>query len=151
MTTMTDDEQLQYRFLYKLVDQQTDKFIPALTRKVIRELQRLNVTTSGDDSSLKNCWDEICVQQQDECFWAWDVYEQTIERVIEGVFEQLPEFEQKCINFSVLTQHPDYVESYDGIYTEEVVSFILQRVLSEANNYTNPQIRAYLNSRFEFD
>ena len=43
-----------------------------IARKAIHDLQQMTVTMSGDDSGLKNTWDEICVQIQQEESFFWD-------------------------------------------------------------------------------
>jgi len=49
-----------------------------LTRRMIATLQKMNNgLLSGDDSGLKNAWDEICAQLQFEESFSWDVYDET--------------------------------------------------------------------------
>ena len=50
-----------------------------LTRRMIATLQKMNNgLLSGDDSGLKNAWDEICAQLQFEESFSWDVYDETV-------------------------------------------------------------------------
>jgi len=39
---------------------------------------------SGDDTPLKNIWDEVCVQVQGEESAMWDTYSETIQSLILG-------------------------------------------------------------------
>ena len=42
-----------------------------VARKAISDLHKFDDTLSGDDSGLKNVWDEICVQVQGEQSSHW--------------------------------------------------------------------------------
>lgn len=149
---MTDDDEKLFDYLYKLVDKQADKYVAALVDKVVRDLRKIKVTLSGDDSILANCWDEICVQEQEERFYLWEAYEMTINGVIEGCFEELSYFEKQCVNFAMLQQlHDDGDHDYKAIYTEGIIEFIFKQVLDKAKSYMNARIRKYLEPNFDAD
>ena len=148
---MNNENEKLLRFLHKLVEKQADQYVENLIRKVIRGLRVIKITTTGDDTVLANCWDEICVQQQDERFYSWDYFEMTIEGVVEGCFDSLSLFEQQCINFAMVQSPYEEPHDYEAIYTEGVVEFIQQKVLQETTDYTNSRIRAYLDARYNFE
>jgi hypothetical protein len=55
-----------------------------ISQKVVGTLRKItDGMQSGDNSGLKNIWDEICVQMQDEQSTMWDAYEDTICHIIE--------------------------------------------------------------------
>lgn len=70
-----------------------------LVRKTVRYFQALkhNSLLSGDDSELKNVWDEICVQVQFENSIFWDAYVETAKQFLKGYVELLPEHIQLAI------------------------------------------------------
>jgi len=57
-----------------------DEAIKVLAKRAIRSLQALREThlQSGADSGLRDAWDEICVQVQDEESALWEAYLDTI-------------------------------------------------------------------------
>lgn len=124
-----------------------------ISHRVIRHLRTNSTTLSGDDTPLKNAWEEICVQVQFEQSIYWDVYIETIDLEIEGEIEQLQEHELAAIWFQTpdgkdwgFTDGDDREEPY--IDRQAVVAVIRDVVLSEANSYTNVRIREYID-RFE--
>lgn len=66
-----------------------------ITRKVIADLQRMELTLSGDDSELKTTWDEICAQVQYEQSFAWDAYDETVKTLVGGYVSDLPTHERE--------------------------------------------------------
>ncbi len=130
-----------------------DEIVNRISNRVIRYLRTITTTLSGDDSPLKNSWEEICVQVQFEQSICWDVYTYTIDLAIEGEVEELQEHELAAIWFQTLdgeewgfTDGSDREEPY--MDRQAVVAVIRERVLSEANSYTNARIRKYID-RFE--
>src|SRR5688500_13420926 len=60
-----------------------NKACEAISGKVIRALTKMtDGMQSGDDSGLKNVWEEICVQVQGEESVFWEAYLETIESLI---------------------------------------------------------------------
>jgi hypothetical protein len=61
-----------------------------LTRRMIATLQKMNNgLLSGDDSGLKNAWDEICAQLKFEESFSWDVYDETVRGLAASDIERL--------------------------------------------------------------
>lgn len=122
-----------------------------IAHRAKRELQAMKAHgLSGEDSGLRNTWDEICVQLQDEGSIFWDAYEHTVQSVVARQVDQLAPSECQA----VWLQTPAAEEWAEGdhdsrgadpVLPEEVVDYIVQEfVFVEAGNWTNPQIRAYL-------
>jgi hypothetical protein len=64
----------------------------AVSEKVIRKLRTMKEGMhSGDDSLLKNIWDEICVQVQIQESKYWDLYEETAKNLILPELKKLKE------------------------------------------------------------
>lgn len=130
-----------------------DQVCKRVCNRVVAYLRGIADTLSGDDSSLKNAWEEICAQVQFEHSIYWDVYESMIDQAIEDYVNRLAEHELAAVWFQTsegrewgFTECEDRKEPY--IDRQEVVVLIRDWVLSKAGNYTNPRIRKYL-ERFE--
>lgn len=62
-----------------VLDYISDKACEEISRTVIKDLRKMTEgMQSGDDTPLKNVWDEVCVQMQSEPSYMWDAYEDTI-------------------------------------------------------------------------
>lgn len=119
-----------------------------VTRRVRRDLQKMkDGLLSGDDSGLRNAWDEICVQAQTEESYAWEAYEDTITGFIEGYVKKLPEYEQEALwlqtpEGSSWDSEDDHEDPYP-VNESDISHYLLQEyLLNEAVNWENPRIRA---------
>jgi len=113
---------------------------------------------SGDDSVLKNSWEEICVQLQGEESVCWSAYEATINALITGYVGELKRFELE----SVWLQTDDALDLMDdeiernrpsedrpGVNDGSVVDYIRKDyVLSLASDWSNNRIRKYIDSGY---
>jgi len=123
-----------------------------LSRKVIRSLTKMSDgMQSGDDTPLKNIWDEICVQVQDEKSGMWDHYLDTIQPIILGEVVELDAATKQAIwlqtdegiDWSV--DNEDQEDQEVPIVCEDIAKFILDSfVLSAAADWTNKRIEKYL-------
>jgi hypothetical protein len=68
-------------------------------QQVIAEVKALppDCRQSGDDSPLKDVWEEFKDQMQNERSVSFDAYEDTIHRICLGIVENLPEDEQQLL------------------------------------------------------
>lgn len=122
-----------------------------ITRRVIAALQRLtDCQLSGDDSSLENTWDEICVQVQYEESYAWDVYLETVKAILGGDVEDLAAHEREALWLQT-EQGSDWDCEDDEnrepypVLNDDIVEYLLNDyVLAAAGRWSNPRIRAYL-------
>jgi len=143
-----DERKLDESFIVRDLARQVCRQI---TRRTITKLIRMtNYCLSGDDSELKNTWDEICVQVQDDQSFFWDEYVQTVSNTVAGevmslkpheldaVYLQTPESWEWC------DEDPATREPYP-VCSEDVVRHIVDNyVLPEAEKWSNPRIRAFL-------
>jgi hypothetical protein len=114
-----------------------------IAKSVVRELKVSKFPIlSGDDSPLQNCWDEICVQVQDEHSFEWWAYEATIHSIIESHLEKEPEAYQLLLSY-MGPKNNDY-ESITYSKSDAIDS-IHEEVISIAMNYRNKKIDKYLN------
>ena len=81
-----------------IISRIADRECQRISRKVVRSLQRMTEgMQSGDDSGLRNVWDEVCVQVQDQETEMWDVYLETIRSMATGHLADLDDAEKQAI------------------------------------------------------
>ncbi|WP_080879233.1 hypothetical protein [Nitrospira sp. ND1] len=128
-----------------------------LSRKVIRSLTKMtDGMQSGDDTPLKNIWDEICVQVQGQESVMWDAYLDTIESLILGELVGLDSATKQAIWLQTDDGTDWSVENEDQdgqdvpIVCEDIAKYILDGfVLLAATNWTNKRIEKYLERELE--
>lgn len=140
----------------KIVKYVAEEACKRISKKVIRSFQKMTEgMQSGDDSPLKNIWDEICVQVQYEEFFMWDIYLDTIRQFIK--FEV--EYVDKQIKQAIWLQTDegfnwghDNEEDTVPIYEDDIVEYILNDyVLQSAANWSNKRIENFIESSYEYD
>lgn len=122
-----------------------------VTRKVIATLQGFTeFKLSGDDSTLGNTWDEVCVQVQGEESYAWGVYKETMQTMLNCEITKLAPFECEALWLQTKQgsdwdcEKPDDREAYP-VCNNDIVDYLLRdHVLEAAGRWTNRRIRAYL-------
>ena len=126
-----------------------------LVRGFIRELQRMQDLLSGDDSGLRNTWDEICVQQQMEHSFSWRAYEATMDTIIEHRVSQLQPYELDTL-WLLTPEGSDWDwdcelgeerDSYP-VSESDVASYLMGELLGEANDWSNERISAYMYQQY---
>jgi len=137
----------------------THELAEALSRKLtctcIRDLQRMNegVLLSDEFSGLRNVWDEICVQQQNEPSFFWDAYLDIINTLITFRIENLRPYELDalclltCHGDDWMDENEDQREIYP-VTRDHVVSYVLDEVLIQALNWRNDRISRYLERNY---
>jgi hypothetical protein len=69
----------------KIISAYAERACTDISKKVIKDLRKMTEgIQSGDDSPLKNIWDEVCVQMQGEQSLMWEAYEDIINRLIQA-------------------------------------------------------------------
>ncbi len=121
-----------------------------VARKVIHFLQKTSEgMQSGDDSPLKNLWDEVCVQVQGQESVLREVYVEVIEQSIAVEVQKLPETTKQAIwlqtnNGSDWACDQEEDRGYAPYDEQDIIDHILtQYVLSQAADYSNSRIREY--------
>jgi len=107
---------------------------------------------SGDDSSLLNAWDEICVQQQGEKSPYWFAYEGTIDQILRDKVSHLDRasilalWTQTDDGFDWLHDHhadengPEQI----SVDNDEVVAYLRSLLLQAAADEDNERVEKYL-------
>ncbi len=146
----------------KITSELADCYVKKTVTRTISALQKDKTKLSGEDSGLENLWDEICVQVQNQHSGSWGLYEDHVYNYVSGYVNQLAPFEKSAI--WLLTengenwhygnmQNEETLNPTMVIFNEEdVVEYITNQILySEAENWTNKKIRAFLEHQIEFD
>jgi hypothetical protein len=122
-----------------------------LVRSLLRYLKSLPANLSGDDSGLRNVWQEICVQVQGEDSLYWDVYEETIRSCAIGLVSKLPP--PILILLSAATLEGDNWLDLHGqsdrpaaLFIDDVVDDLIEAVMQRAMADTGRAVRRYLSS-----
>lgn len=140
-----------------------------IAKKVIRDLKNMKEgLQSGDDSGLKTIWDELCVQAQVEYSVMWDVYEDTMLRMVEAETDQQKldktvigaiflqtdagsdwerEIEEKIEDGEIKEWDQENVD-YD---IEKVCLYIIEEyIMKAAHDYTNKRIEKFIDDGSSF-
>lgn len=121
-----------------------------ITRKVIRELQNMKHTLSGDDSELKTTWDEICAQIQYEQSFFWDSYDEIVRSHLKGYVNELPSLTQDAIWLQTdagsdwWCEDPDDRDTFPVCDDDSVDYLAREYVYAEAGRWSNTRIRTFI-------
>ena len=128
--------------------------IRRILNSTIRGLQGMDAGLSGDDSGLKNVWDEIVVQVQGEQSYDWDTYLLTMTCLIDGAVVDLQRYELEAV-WLLTPEGEDWDceneedRDVNPACDDEVVNYILNdHLLSKAGGYENQRIRTYLEESY---
>lgn len=133
-----------------------------LAKRVIKQLQQMRHTLSGDDSELKTVWDEICAQAQGEESYFWDAYEDSVQSAVTSLLDQLEMHEREAIwlQSDEGWEWQSRQEAGDArldvsVYPmcdDDVAKYVAQEhVMHHAGRWSNPRIRAFLDRASDLD
>ena len=102
-----------------------------IAKRVVISLQELKVDLlSSEDSGLKNTWEEICIQVQNDYSFDWKIYSLTIENIIKTELEKEPEPINQLLSYIGDEKN---VEEYEISYNPEIaIKNIYSRVMEMA-------------------
>lgn len=140
----------------KIIQEFAAPVIKRLIKKVIRNLQRLDITMSGVENG--NTWDDICIQVQSQLSSFWPQYEAAIDGFIETELKKLALHEKTALWFQTeegkkaiadelfnLEEKEGMIGNEESIYNEaKVLEFLYLEILTKAGEYNNKRIREYL-------
>ncbi len=134
----------------RILSKISEKECKRVSKKVIRSLTQMTEgLQSGDGSVLKNLWDEVCVQVQEEESFMWPEYLDTMFPLVKSEVEKLDE----AIKQAIWLQTDDGIdwsienEDQGGIFYDEdaITNYILHDyVLDAAMDWSNKRIEKYL-------
>ncbi|MFN8318969.1 MAG: hypothetical protein U0V54_06040 [Saprospiraceae bacterium] len=119
-----------------------------IAKKVLKKIKQLkdkSMLLSGDDSGLKNVWEEYCVQIQGEESYYIDIYEDIVAASVKEIYTKYPVPVKQAINYmGSIDQSEETEDSYNNDF------FGIQETLKEVNylagNFENKRINNYLNN-----
>ncbi len=133
--------------------------------KVIRDLRKITEgMQSGDDSPLKNVWDEICVQMQTEESVMWEVYLDVISSLIKSELKPLSREILQSIWLQT-NEGGDWeseiadqisegeLKEYDvtvACNEDDIAEYILHEyILHAASDFTNKRIEKFIDEGYD--
>lgn len=155
------------KYYADLISAHVEETVYAIIEEVICEIKKMDRNSgsmlSGDDSDLKNLWDEICVQVQCEPSVYWDAYNDFLNQCIQRILkESCNETEMRMIwlqtegfdewYFHATDDEDNDSEAcnpiIDGGNVDDTVNYIKEKVLTRAGSYSNKQIQEYIDQYF---
>lgn len=130
----------------KFLNSFAKEIVSTLVQQAISQLKKNNGQSllSGDDTGLRNTWEEICVQVRDEESLYWDsVYLPTIEEVLKDGYHQLDKLQKSILAFYLTNEMVDD-EGSVNFNDDEVIDELKTLLLCEAFDYSNYRIEKYL-------
>ncbi len=131
-----------------IISEAANRECKRICTSVIRRLQKLKGDSLlyGDDSDLKNTWDEICVQIQGERSIFWDAYILTIEHMVETEVNNLDSDIQMAIWLQTdCGVSSDSSSDVPGPVVEDVANHLIYEYLFvEAGKWSNRRIEQYI-------
>lgn len=111
-----------------------------------------NSMLSGDDSPLRNVWDEVCAQQQGEESIYWSVYKETIDQILLDKVSQLDRasllalWAQTDDGFDWLYDHHADDNGLEKVTVDidTVVTYLSAHLLRAATDENNERVQRYL-------
>jgi hypothetical protein len=125
----------------------------AITRGAMRELQRGPALLSGEDSGLRNAWEEIVVEVRHEHSIDWWAYKETVEGAVRRRFVQLSPPERQAMWLATprgegwLFGRDDEADDDLPHDDEDVVEHLCSLVYSAADEFSNARVEQYLARR----
>lgn len=128
-----------------------------LANKIVKDA--INALTEMDstemlsgDSGLKNVWEEVCVQVQDEQSFFWDTYVETMKSLLTGYVDLLDQNARLALwsstdeGWSYLYDHRDDEDGVDDVpvSAEEIVLKLNDQLLSAAADFENSRIAKFI-------
>lgn len=104
------------------------------------------------DSGLKNVWEEVCVQVQDEQSFFWETYVETMEGLLAG-FVELLDANARLALWTRTESGRDYIDDHQAddeaaldipVDAVEIVAMLMDGLLSAAANHESPSISRFL-------
>ena len=137
--------------VWQLIIRKGAELLQSLEKRIILKIQKNGRETmsSPDDSSLKNLWDEYCVQMQSEKGWSFRLQEEFVEGICLDQLQVLKEknkLDYDILALYISTSFIDRaIEDEFPIYGDGEISLaICSQINSIASNYTNNRIERYL-------
>lgn len=140
---------IEQRLVAAWASQLSDKLI----KDAIQSLEEMDSQEMlSGDSGLKNVWEEICVQVQDEQSFFWETYVETFEGLLAGYVEML-DANARLALWTLTETGRDYIDDHQDddeagldipVDADEIVAMLSDGLLSAAANHDSPSISRFL-------
>lgn len=124
-----------------------------LIKDAIQSLEEMDSQEMlSGESGLKNVWEEVCVQVQDEQSFFWETYVETMEGLLAG-FVELLDANARLALWTLTESGRDYIDEHqadDGAALDipvdavEIVAMLMDGLLSAAANHESRSISRFL-------
>jgi len=127
---MDNNDIIEYVTLNNLCDYHSTE----IAKRVVVSLQELkDDLRSSEDSGLKNTWEEICFQVQDDHSFDWEIYILAIENLINTELEKEPEPVKQLLSY---IGNEEIDEGYQIGYNPEIaIKNIYSQVMEMAKTF----------------
>lgn len=128
-----------------------ERTIIARTRRALIQLNG-GIQLSGDDSPLRDIWDEICAQQQGDKSFYWSAYEEIIEQILQDKVNHLDHASKLALwaqtndGFDWIYDHYEDENGLEQVSAnhDTVVAYLKQLLLRQAADENNERVKRYL-------
>jgi len=147
--------QEEFKYRDKIIKEIAQDHCRKISGKVIRKFKKMKEgMQSGDDTPLKNIWDEICVQVQGEESVFYDIYQYMIRSSIQYEVENLKDEIKQAIwlqtDRGFEWEYGDESHAEATCCEEDITDHIFYKfVLSAAGDWTNKRIEKFLEREFD--
>jgi hypothetical protein len=138
----------EFSILYRLSSYYENKIVHGVIIN-LKKIKGDHLLLSGDNSGLKNVWEEICVQTQKEESFHWNVYEDLINKEICLKFHKLPKEIKLVLNYKGSIQQEEDIENEKGLYDDFGIQLLCSSVETASLDYKNSRINRCLEDDYE--
>lgn len=137
----------------RIVEAVAEEAANSVCRKVIRELQSMKDTLSGEDSGLENTWDEICAQIQYEPSIYWDAYDETVRAIVFRHVRALKAHQSDAVWLQTregsdwIDEEPEDREEIEDMHSDVTEYILDEYVYEQAGKWSNARIESYLDQQ----
>jgi hypothetical protein len=133
----------EFSILYRLSSYYENKIVQSVIRN-LKKIKGDDLLLSGDNSGLKNVWEEVCVQTQKEESYHWNAYEDLINKEICSKFHKLPKEIKLVLNYKGSIEQEEDVENEKELYDDFGIQLLYSSVETASLDYKNSRINRCL-------
>ncbi len=139
------------KYIVEKLARRVEKVVIIHAKRSLRQLGN-NPILSGDDSPLRNVWDEVCGQQQGEESSYWSAYKEIIDQILLDKVSQLDRasllaiWSQTDDGFDWLYDHQADENGLEKVAVDidTVVTYLSAHLLRAATDENNERVQRYL-------
>jgi hypothetical protein len=143
-----------------------EKGCKQVSGKVVRELRKMTASMQlGDDSPLKNIWDEVCVHVQGQESVMWEFYLEVIRGLIRNELKLIDSETEQAMWFQTdqgadwdmntewkIQNEEDDIPEKMAVNEDDITEYILNEyILKAAAGWKNKRIEKFLERGMDLD